>query len=315
MLIDNVEVILRGGDGGSGKVSFVKMGKGPDGGNGGTGGDLYVVASSDLTLLNQFSRQVILQAEDGVPGGKDKRSGKNGEDVEIVLPVGTSIITKKTGQVVLELTKVGERKLVCKGGLGGRGNWEFRSAKLTTPKFAEKGKKGFERKVILNLKLIADFGLIGLPNAGKSSLLNELTNAKAQTANYHFTTLSPNLGIFEKKIIADIPGLIEGASKGKGLGIGFLKHIEKVKMLIHCISADSLDPVMDYKTIKNELESFSSELGTKEEVVLLTKSDLIEEKALKDIIKKLKTKSKNILAVSIYNPESIDKVKEILRKG
>ncbi len=315
MLIDKVEVILKGGDGGHGKVSFVKIGRGPDGGNGGDGGDLYVVASSDLTLLNQFSRETEISAERGIDGGRNKKTGHNGADLDLILPVGTSIISKKTGELILELTKVGERKLLCEGGRGGRGNWEFRSSRNTTPKTAEKGQKGVLRKVILNLKLIADFGLIGLPNAGKSSLLNELTNAKAQIANYQFTTLSPNLGIFEKRVIADIPGLIEGASEGRGLGVGFLKHIEKVKMLIHCVSCDSQDPLHDYQTVKNELKAFNAKLGKKDEVILLTKSDLIENERLKEIMKKFKNKSKNILTVSIYDPDSIDEVKNLLISG
>ncbi len=315
MLIDNVEVTFKGGDGGNGKVSFVKIGRGPDGGNGGKGGDLYIKASSDLTLLNQFSRVSLVPAEDGEHGGRNKMSGKNGKDKEVILPVGTLIVSKDSGRIIHELTKVDETFLLCNGGKGGRGNWEFRSSRLTTPKFAEDGRKGQIINTVLNLKLIADFGLVGLPNAGKSSLLNELTNAKAVTANYQFTTLSPNLGVFEKRIIADIPGLIEGASQGKGLGIGFLKHIEKVKMLIHCISSDSLDPLKDYKTIKNELESFNSELSSKRELVVLTKSDLTEESDLKKIIKKLKSKSLDPVVVSIYDPSGIEKLKKILRES
>jgi len=301
MLIDKVEVILKGGDGGHGRVSFVKIGRGPDGGNGGDGGDLYVKASSDLTLLNQFSRVDEISAERGIDGGRNKKSGRRGDDLEVLLPVGTSIISKKTEEIVLELNVVGERKLLCEGGKGGRGNWEFRSSRNTTPMTAEKGKKGVERKVILNLKLIADFGLIGLPNSGKSSLLNELTNAKARIANYEFTTLSPNLGIFEKKVIADIPGLIEGASGGRGLGIGFLKHIEKVKMLIHCISSESQNPTEDYKVIRNELKSFNPEILTRKEIILITKSDL-----------KKPFKLKGAIPVSIYDPDSLEKVKNLL---
>ncbi len=313
MLIDKVEVTFRGGDGGNGKVSFVKIGRGPDGGNGGKGGDLYLKSSSDLTLLNQFSRETLVAAQNGEHGGRNKRSGKNGEDLEIILPLGTSIVSKDTGEILFELNKLGQRELLCRGGKGGRGNWEFRSSRMTTPKFAEDGKKGQEKKIVLNLKLIADFGLVGLPNTGKSSLLNELTNAKAQTANYHFTTLSPNLGIFEKKVISDVPGLIEGASHGKGLGIGFLKHVEKVKVLIHCISAESVDPVHDYEVIRKEMTEFNPELLDKVELVVLTKTDLVDKKEIAKVVKNLKKKSKNILPISIYDPESISELKDKLR--
>src|SRR3972149_11093644 len=201
MLIDKVEVLFKAGKGGPGKSSFRRNQKGPDGGNGGRGGDIYVLATSDITLLNQFSRVKEILGVDGVPGGKDRKSGKNGLDVTVNLPVGTSIIEKKSGRLIHELTKVGEKFLLCRGGKGGLGNWEFRSPTDTAPKFAEPGGRGIQRKVILSLKLIADFGLIGLPNAGKSSLLNELTNANAVIANYPFTTLEPNLGVFKGKVI------------------------------------------------------------------------------------------------------------------
>lgn len=304
MLIDRVEVLFKAGKGGAGKSSFRRNSKGPDGGNGGRGGDIYIHATSDITLLNQFSREVEILAEDGVPGGKDRRTGRDGKDLTILLPIGTSLLEKKTERFIHELTKVGETILLCKGGKGGLGNWEFRSATETTPKFAEPGQKGVQRKVILSLKLIADFGIIGLPNAGKSSLLNELTNAKAGVADYPFTTLEPNLGIFENKCLADIPGLIEGASKGKGLGLEFLKHIEKVSMLIHCISSESNSPEKDYKIIREELKAFSPQLLKKKEIVLLTKSDLQKSSTLK-----------GALPISIYDPESIAELKAILRKS
>ncbi|MFH1970832.1 MAG: GTPase, partial [Patescibacteria group bacterium] len=227
MLLDTVEVVFKGGQGGNGITSFGKqVGSGPDGGNGGKGGDLYVIATSDLTLLNQFSRKAIFAAENGESGRKKKMSGQNGKDLELFLPFGTSIIDRQTNETIYELDSIGERRLICIGGAGGKGNWEFRSSTKQAPKYHQMGFPGEERKIILSLKLIADFGLVGLPNSGKSSLLNELTNAHAKTASYPFTTLSPNLGVCEKKFLADIPGLIEGASKGKGLGIRFLKHIE-----------------------------------------------------------------------------------------
>lgn len=303
MLIDKVEVTFRGGNGGNGKVSFVKIGRGPDGGSGGNGGDLYLVGSDDLFLLNQFSSKNIFSSENGVDGDRNNKTGAKGKNLEIMLPIGTEIISKKTGKVIHVIETTGAKYLLCRGGKGGKGNWEFRSARLTTPKFAKKGEKGEEKKVILNLKLIADFGLIGLPNSGKSSLLNELTGSHAKVANYQFTTLSPNLGIFNNRVIADIPGLIEGASNGRGLGIDFLKHIEKVKILIHCISSESENPNSDYNTVRNELKLYNPELLKKREIILITKSDL-----------STNHKFKNALPVSIYDPESILELKKLLTK-
>lgn len=312
MLIDNIEVFFKAGNGGNGIISFRKKKSGPDGGNGGRGGDIFVQASNDITLLNQFSRETEIFAQDGANGGSDRMTGKDGLDLTVFLPVGTSIFDKKNGKLLYELTNVGDRFLFCKGGKGGLGNWEFRSSTLTTPRVFEPGQKGTLQKVILSLKLIAHFGLIGLPNSGKSSLLNELTNAKAKIANYKFTTLSPNLGILGKKIIADIPGLIEGASEGRGLGISFLKHIEKVEILLHCISSESMDTADDYVTVREELAKFNPEILEKHELILVTKSDLVDEKNLKKIIKVLMKKSINVLSVSIYDFESIENIKKLL---
>ncbi|HKC04272.1 MAG TPA: GTPase ObgE [Patescibacteria group bacterium] len=312
MLKDTAKVTFKGGKGGDGANTFRAHRKGQDGGNGGNGGSLYVVARQDLKLLNQFSRVFSFSAEDGIPGSDNRKSGKNGEDLIIYLPVGTSIIEQKSGKEICSLSQIGEKVLIAKGGKGGRGNWEFRMEQVTPVKPAEKGTKGEVRELILSLKLIADFGLIGLPNAGKSSLLNELTGAHAKTANYPFTTLSPALGIFEGRVIADIPGLIEGASTGRGLGIGFLKHIEKVKVLLHCVSCESQDVAKDYETVRTELGKFNSTLLEKKEIVLLTKSDLVDEKYTKAAIKKLSKKAPQILSVSVNDWESLEKLKKIL---
>src|SRR5258706_1430388 len=277
MLIDRAEIVLKGGHGGAGIVSFGKMTKsGPDGGNGGRGGDLYVKAVSDLTRLNQFSQKTIFEAQNGFNGGADKMTGRGGKDLEILLPVGTSLIDQDTGKTLVELTKIDQKELVCIGGIGGRGNWEFRGPRNTTPMQSEPGRAGEEKRVIVELKLIAKYGFIGLPNAGKSSLLNELTNARAKIGNYAFTTLSPNLGVYNDEVIADIPGLVEGAHVGKGLGISFLKHIEKVSMLLHCIDVTNENPLHDYETVRKELGAYNKKLLSKKEVVLLTKSDLID---------------------------------------
>lgn len=313
MLIDHAEIIVNAGNGGNGKTSFRKHMKGPDGGNGGDGGSVYFVAKDDLKLLNQFSRETEFSAENGTAGGSNGRTGKGGDDLIISLPVGTSIIDKKTGNLLYDLSKVGEKVLVARGGTGGFGNWEFRAEQQTPPRPGENGKRGETKDLILSLKLIADFGLIGLPNAGKSSLLNELTGAHAKTANYPFTTLSASLGVFEGRVIADIPGLIEGASVGRGLGIQFLKHIEKVKVLLHCISCESTDPVGDYKIIREELGKFNSKLLEKKEIILLTKSDLVDKEYIEDAQKVLSKKSSVILPVSINDWQSLENLKKNLR--
>lgn len=313
MLVDEIAVLLKAGDGGKGKMSFGKMQKsGPDGGNGGDGGNLFVVGSSDLTLLGQFHPDEVVSAEDGRPGDKNKMSGKKGSSLTVRLPIGTTIADLKTGEK-FEILDLEDNLLLCEGGKGGIGNFELRSATNTTPKKTIPPKPGQARNVKLTLRYIADFGLIGLPSAGKSSLLNELTNAKAKTAAYHFTTLSPNLGVLPdgKKIIADIPGLIEGAHKGKGLGIKFLKHIEKVGLLFHCISSDSPNPVEDYQTVRRELGKYSESLLKKDEIILLTKTDLIDSVELEDKIKELAKFGKKVLPVSIYDPESITKLLDI----
>jgi GTPase len=314
MFIDEVEITLQGGHGGAGLISFGKKTRsGPDGGNGGRGGDIYFASDTDLTLLNQFSRKTDFQAENGHPGGRNRKTGKDGADLEIKLPVGTSVIDIDKGELLFEMEKKSQKEPVCKGGKGGRGNFEFRSPRRTTPKFAQPGLPGEKRNVKLILKLIADFGLIGLPNAGKSSLLNELTHAQAKTAEYAFTTLHPNLGVLNGKVIADVPGLIEGASTGRGLGVSFLKHIEKVGKLLHCISVESKNPMKDYEIIRNEIRSFNMKLLQKPEIILITKSDLVEKDIIKSIESKFK-KGKDVLSVSIHDWHSLEKLKSTLIK-
>lgn len=313
MLIDEVEIILEAGHGGAGKVSFGPGKKsGPDGGNGGKGGAIYLAVTSDLTALNRFSREKFLKAEYGEPGASNKRTGMDGKDLTVVLPIGTSVIDQDSGEEIVELNNLDQRFLICRGGLGGRGNFELRSPRNTTPMYAQKGLPGEEKHLKLLLKLIADFGLIGFPNAGKSSLLNELTAASVKTANYPFTTLEPNLGVMDSRIIADIPGLIEGASQGKGLGIKFLKHIEKVSLLLHCISSESEDPLKDYKVVLEEMKKFNPELLEKKETVLLTKSDLVTKEELEKKLKTLKKLKKEIYPVSIHDFEGIEFLKKVL---
>ena len=313
MLIDEAEIIIRGGHGGAGLVSFRgKKGGGPDGGDGGRGGSVYVKATSDIYALQQFLSKKVCKAEDGKGGGVGIRSGANGRDLILTMPVGTLITDEKGSEI--ELTTIGQEVLLAKGGLGGRGNESFKSPNKTTPTYAQKGLKGQEKRLKIKLKLIADFGLIGLPNAGKSSLLNEITNANIKIGDYPFTTLEPNLGVLNGKVLADIPGLIEGASEGKGLGHKFLKHIEKVKLLLHCISCESDDPLKDYKIIREELKKFNPDLLNKKEMILLTKSDLkeTERSPLAARTKLKKIGEKEVIPISIHDWDSIQILTKIL---
>ena len=274
MLIDEVRIKIKGGDGGDGNVSFYndafRPKGGPDGGIGGDGGSVYFEAVSDISKLNQFRHTKVYEAQRGEKGGKNNCTGKNGEDLIIQVPVGT-LATYDNGTSV-ELTEVGQKVLMAKGGSGGRGNFCFKSSTNQTPTQRELGYKCQVKSLFLQLKLIAQIGLVGLPNAGKTSLLNELTPANARVANYAFTTLEPNLGVTKwGSIIADIPGLIEGAAEGKGLGVKFLKHVERTSILVHCVSAESLNPLEDYKTVRQELSNYSSKLANKPEIIVLTK--------------------------------------------
>lgn len=314
MLIDEVEITLCAGHGGPGKVSFVPSRNqkgGPDGGNGGRGGDVWIKVTSDLTALNQFSKTKLLFAENGESGDRNKKSGSNGKNLEVTLPLGTLIVDKVSGEEI-DLNSLDQYILIAKGGLGGRGNAEIASSRNTTPRYAQKGLPGEERELQLVLKLIADIGFIGLPNAGKSSLLNELTSANVKTAEYPFTTLEPNLGVMNGKVLADIPGLIEGAADGKGLGIRFLKHIEKVTLLLHCIASTSEDVVGDYSTVINEMQKFNPEIVQKPEVILLTKSDLVDKDQLKEKIQALKKLKRKVICTSIHDWDSLEKLRSVL---
>ena len=313
MFIDEVEITIKAGDGGLGKVSFGKSGKsGPDGGNGGDGGNVELVNSSDLTLLNKFQGKSLISAENGRDGGRNKKTGRNGDDLAVMLPVGSQLKDVNTKEI-FEFDRVGEKYVLCEGGVGGIGNYDLRSSTNTTPKNTIPPTSGQKRRLKINLRFIADCGFIGLPSAGKSSLLNELTNTNVKTAEYHFTTLSPNLGVLPNKIIlADIPGLIEGASKGRGLGIKFLKHIQKVDLLLHCISLESTDPLKDYKIVKKELGKFSKDLLGKDEVIVLTKSDLVSKNKLKQAIKSVKTLKKSVIVTSIHDNKSLKNLSRIL---
>lgn len=324
MLIDDVTIKIKAGNGGDGKVSFKRNAQtakgGPDGGNGGKGGDVYVKGNNDLTLLQQFQFKKSLRAEDGIKGDKNNLFGRKGKDLTILVPLGTRITDLLTKEIFDIETE--ETLLLAKGGKGGLGNTEFKSATNQTPRYAETGVVGQERQLRFELRLIADIGLIGLPNAGKSSLLKELTNATPRIGNYPFTTLEPNLGVMlvsphggDKIILADIPGLIEGASGGKGLGTKFLKHIEKTRLLLHCIDASSEDVLRDYKIVREEMIVYNKYIGKKQEVILLTKRDLVTEEEYKEKEKLMKKISSHVLSVSIYDMESLEKLKALLKKS
>ncbi len=312
MLTDEIQMTVKAGDGGDGRVSFGKLPKsGPDGGNGGKGGDVYGLGVEDIMALKKYAPNKVYSAEDGQPGGKNTKTGKSGQDLILELPVASTLIDLKTGET-MEIERVGQKELICRGGRGGKGNWEFRSSTNTTPKFAQPGQPGEKRQIKILLRLIADYGLIGLPSVGKSSLLNELTKSEVKTAAYHFTTLEPNLGALDGKIIADIPGLIAGASQGKGLGIKFLKHIEKVPVLLHCLAANSEDIGKDYQIIRQELEKFNPQLLEKKEIILLTKHDLIDDQKIEKKQKILSRFSEKVIPVSIYDWESIQGLRDYL---
>ncbi|MDP4011088.1 MAG: GTPase ObgE [Candidatus Roizmanbacteria bacterium] len=301
MFIDEVKTFVQGGNGGAGSVSFFPMKKGPCGGEGGNGGNVFIKGDSQMADLHQYIGQTILKAEDGTPGETFNRQGRDGKDLIVRVPKGTHVTDLETGATV-EVSDTETLHILAEGGKGGLGNASFKSPTNQVPRTAEPGEKTKKHRFFMVLKLIADFGLIGIPSAGKSTLLNELTNANVKTAMYAFTTLEPNLGTCGKKVIADIPGLIEGASEGKGLGYKFLKHIEKVPVLLHCIAADSPNIDKDYSTIMQELEAYNIEIVKKEQLILLTKTDLVDEKALEKLITKLKKYQKEILPISIYNP-------------
>jgi GTP-binding protein len=312
MLIDDITIKIKAGDGGKGCVAFDKnkFAKGPAGGSGGKGGDLYFVGVSDLGALKQFRFKKEAVAENGKNGKGHFCDGRDGEDVFIKVPVGTIVhfLIKKQK---IEIVKIGEPVLIASGGIGGKGNFLFRSSRNTTPLQCQPGRPGESFGVRLELKMIADIGFIGFPNVGKSSLLKELTSANPKVANYPFTTLEPNLGVYYDLILADIPGLIEGASEGKGLGDKFLRHIERTKILFHFISVESEDFKKDYETIRKELGDYKKKLLEKEEYVFISKTDTISEEELKD---RLKEWRKKVTPISIYNYESIEEVKKILNK-
>lgn len=293
--IDKATVTVKAGDGGTGIVSFrhekfVDKG-GPDGGDGGNGGNIVFVASRNQNTLANFRYQRELKADDGQPGGKTRKHGRNGNDLEVAVPVGT-IVYNQDNLVVADLATDGERAIIAKGGQGGFGNAHFLSSVRQAPRIAEKGEEGETYEAKLELKMIADVGLVGLPNAGKSTLLSVISNATPEIANYPFTTLKPNLGVADVNgtglLFADIPGLIEGAAEGKGLGDEFLRHVERTAVLMHLIDAYQDDIAETYTTIQNELKAYKIDLSTKPQIVVLTKIEALDDEIIADQMKELK---------------------------
>ncbi len=303
--IDKTKVFVRAGDGGDGKVSFrhekfVDKG-GPDGGDGGDGADVVFVASRNQDTLAAFRYQKELLAESGQPGGKNKRHGRSGKALLVSVPIGTVVLNEATGELLADLTTDGQEAVIAKGGRGGFGNAHFVSSRRQTPRFAEKGEAGIELEVMLELKMIADVGLVGLPNAGKSTLLSRLSNARPEIADYPFTTLTPNLGVVDvdgraSLLFADIPGLIEGAAEGKGLGHEFLRHIERTAVILHMIDAYNDNVVAAYRTIQDELKAYELEdadgllrtpLAHKPHIVALNKIDGLDGEIVADLVAQL----------------------------
>jgi len=319
--LDQVKIYIKAGNGGDGSPSFrrekfIEYG-GPDGGDGGKGGSVILKAEQNLNTLIDFRYQQHHKAKRGENGAGQNRTGKSGEDLILKVPLGTQVFEEDNKTLIYDFTKISEEFTAAAGGKGGLGNTRFKSSTNRAPRKFTKGTQGEEFTIWLQLKTIADIGIIGLPNAGKSSLLASVTNANPKIANYQFTTLNPNLGVAsydDKEItIADIPGLVEGAHKGTGLGIQFLKHIERCKSLLHLIDITSEDLKKSYQQVKNELKKYSNKLTKKKELIVLNKIDLIDEKEVNHIIKDFKKNTKSeVIALSTFNKSSVSKIKSKL---
>ncbi len=293
MFLDRVKISIKAGNGGKGSTSFLRNAQtangGPDGGEGGKGGDIIFEATSNLNTLYNFQFKKKFVAQNGEDGSKKLQTGANGKDEVIMVPCGTVLIDAQTNKIIADLHENGARFIALKGGKGGHGNAYYKSSIKQAPHYSQTGETTVQKEVILELKTIADVGLVGFPNAGKSTLLSCISNANPKIANYPFTTLYPNLGVCQVKgqtfVVADIPGLIEGASEGQGLGHYFLKHVERVRLILHLVDiseSDGRDFIEDYKVINQELENYSKELGKTPQIAVLSKIDLIDEETLKE---------------------------------
>lgn len=319
--LDKAKIKILSGRGGNGMVAwrrekYVDKG-GPAGGDGGDGGDVYFVADENMSTLMDFRYQSVFKAEAGVNGRSKSQHGRCGKDLHIKVPVGTMVKDLKTGNIIADLNENGKTALVAKGGRGGRGNSRFATSQKRAPQFCEPGEPPIERDLELELKLIADVGLLGMPNAGKSTFISVVSSAKPKIADYPFTTLVPNLGVVTKPsgdgfVVADIPGLIEGASEGVGLGHEFLRHVERCRFLVHIVDLTMENPVENYKKINLELKKHSERLADLYQIVALNKIDVIDEKERKERLKEFKKLAKDVFLISAATRENIEELKNFM---
>ena len=325
MFTDYVKIIAKAGNGGNGAISFRRekyvAAGGPDGGDGGKGGDIYFEVDPDSNTLIDFRYNKKFKAENGKNGEGAHKYGKSGEDLYIKVPIGTIVRDAKTNRVIADLSEKGQKELILAGGRGGKGNSHFATSTRQAPRFAQDGEKGEEKELILELKLLADVGLIGFPNVGKSTFLSMTTSATPKIADYHFTTLEPNLGVVKTEygdsfVIADIPGIIEGASEGTGLGLQFLRHIERTRLLLHVIDvsgSEGRNPVQDFYTINEELKKYSEKLSKRKQIVVANKVDIMQDENLyKELEKVVKEKDMEIFKISAATCEGVsDLIKHV----
>ena len=327
MFIDYVKITAKSGNGGNGAVTFRRekyvAAGGPDGGDGGRGGSVYFTVDPDMNTLLDFRFKRKFHAEDGKNGEGSHRFGKSGEDLYIKVPVGTIVKDAETGKVVVDLSEKGQTELILPGGRGGKGNSHFATSTRQAPRFARDGEKGIEKEFILELKLLADVGLLGFPNVGKSTFISKVTSAKPKIADYHFTTLVPNLGVVKGEfgdsfVIADIPGIIEGASEGTGLGLQFLRHIERTRLLLHFLDvsgSEGRNPVEDFNIINEELKKYSEKLSTRKQVIVANKIDVMQDTSLyKEVEEMAKEKGIEIFKISAATGEGIKELMQTISK-
>ena len=321
MFTDYAKVIIKSGDGGNGAITFRRekyvAAGGPDGGDGGNGGSIYFVVDPDANTLVDFRYKKKFKAENGQNGSGNRCYGKSGQDLYVKVPRGTVVKEAKTGKVLADLSEEGQKELILPGGRGGKGNSHFATSTRQAPRFAQDGEKGIELEVILELKLLADVGLIGFPNVGKSTFLSIVTSATPKIADYHFTTIIPNLGVAKTEygdsfVIADIPGLIEGASEGIGLGIQFLRHVERTRLLLHFIDVsgqEGRNPVEDFYVIQEELKKYNEKLSKREQIIVANKIDIMQDEELYRSLEKVAQKENmKMFKISAASRQGIDEL-------
>ncbi|MGN1351762.1 MAG: GTPase ObgE [Clostridia bacterium] len=330
MFVDYTKIFVKSGDGGNGAITFRRekyvAAGGPDGGDGGNGGNVYFIVDPDANTLINFRYNKKYKAQNGENGSGNRCYGKSGEDLYIKVPLGTVIKDSQTGKVIADLSEKGQKELIFPGGRGGKGNAHFATSTRQAPRFAQNGEKGIEKEIILELKLLADVGLIGFPNVGKSTILSMVTSARPKIADYHFTTLEPNLGVVKTEygdsfVIADIPGIIEGASEGTGLGLQFLRHIERTRLLLHVIDisgSENRKPVEDFKIINEELKKYSEKLSKRKQIIVANKIDSMQDETLYQELEELaKKENLEIFKVSAATGEGLKplftRVSEVLK--